>query len=121
MHQNLPDGQLETISNIQRHMEEARFEITDVESLRAHYALTLRHWVKRLEQHYAEALRFVNEFTYRVWRLYMSAAAIDFESGQIGIYQVLATKRAATLAATRMTRRHLYSDKATVSAASTIL
>jgi cyclopropane-fatty-acyl-phospholipid synthase len=110
-----PDGQLDTISGIQRHMEQARFEIADVESLRAHYALTLRHWVKRLEQHHSEALRFVNEFTYRVWRLYMSAAAIDFESGQIGIYQVLATKRAATPAATRLTRRHLYSDEATVS------
>jgi cyclopropane-fatty-acyl-phospholipid synthase len=115
-----PDGQLDTISNLQGHMEQARFEITDVESLRSHYALTLRHWVKRLEQNHAEALRFVNEFTYRVWRLYMSAAAIDFESGQIGIYQVLATKRAATLAPTPMTRRHLYSDKAEVSA-STIL
>jgi len=116
-----PDGQLDTISSIQRHMEQARFEITDVESLRAHYALTLRHWVKRLEQNHVEALRFVNEFTYRVWRLYISAAAIDFESGQIGIYQVLAIKRAAALAATPMTRRHLYSDEATVSAASTIL
>jgi cyclopropane-fatty-acyl-phospholipid synthase len=115
-----PDGQLDTISSIQLHMEQARFEIADVESLRAHYALTLRHWVKRLEQHHSEALRFVNEFTYRVWRLYMSAAAIDFESGKIGIYQVLATKRAATPAATRLTRRHLYSDEVTVSSASTV-
>jgi cyclopropane-fatty-acyl-phospholipid synthase len=116
-----PDGQLDTISSIQRHMEQARFEIADVESLRAHYALTLRHWVKRLEQHHSEALRFVNEFTYRVWRLYMSAAAIDFESGKIGIYQVLATKRAATPAATRLTRRHLYADEVTVSSSSTVL
>jgi cyclopropane-fatty-acyl-phospholipid synthase len=111
-----PDGQLDTISNIQRYMEQARFEIADVESLRAHYALTLRHWVKRLERNHTEALRFVNEFTYRVWRLYMCAAAIDFESGQIGIYQILATKRGGTATATRMTRRHLYSDRATVSA-----
>jgi cyclopropane-fatty-acyl-phospholipid synthase len=116
-----PDGQLDTISNIQRHMEQASFEITDVESLGTHHALTLRHGVKRLEQNHAEALRFVNEFTYRVWRLYMSVAAIDFESGQIGIYQVLATKRAATLAPTPMTRRHLYSGEATGSAVSTIL
>jgi len=114
-----PDGQLDTISSTQRHMEQARFEINDVESLRAHYALTLRHWIKRLEQNHAEALVFVNEFTYRVWRLYMSAAAIDFESGQIGIYQVLASKRAATLPPTPMTRRHLYSDEARVSAATT--
>ena len=26
------------------------FEVRDVESLREHYALTLRHWVRRLEE-----------------------------------------------------------------------
>jgi cyclopropane-fatty-acyl-phospholipid synthase len=40
-----PDGQLDAVSNIQRFMEDARFEIADVEGLRAHYALTLRAWV----------------------------------------------------------------------------
>ena len=36
-----PDGQLDTISNVQRAMEHAKFEIADVEGLRPHYALTL--------------------------------------------------------------------------------
>jgi cyclopropane-fatty-acyl-phospholipid synthase len=103
-----PDGQLDKISNIQRVMETARFEIADVEALRSHYALTLRHWVARLERNRARALQFVNEATYRVWRLYMAACALEFESGDIGIYQVLASKRAAGNLPLPLTRRHLY-------------
>jgi cyclopropane-fatty-acyl-phospholipid synthase len=104
-----PDGQLDTISNVQRAMERAKFEIADVEGLRQHYAMTLRHWVARLEANRARALQYVNEATYRVWRLYMSACALQFESGEIGIYQILANKRSAGIPDLPLTRRHLYS------------
>jgi cyclopropane-fatty-acyl-phospholipid synthase len=103
-----PDGQLDNISNIQHVMETARFEIADVEALRPHYALTLRQWVARLERNHGRALQFVNEATYRVWRLYMSACALEFESGGIGIYQVLAGKRARGNLPLPLTRDHLY-------------
>jgi cyclopropane-fatty-acyl-phospholipid synthase len=103
-----PDGQLDNISNIQKFMEDVRFEITDVEALRAHYALTLRAWVDRLEHRHARALEYVSEATYRVWRLYMSACALEFESGHLGIYQVLAAKRGPGHARLPLTRRHLY-------------
>jgi cyclopropane-fatty-acyl-phospholipid synthase len=103
-----PDGQLDTIGNIQRFMERAKFEIADVEALRPHYAMTLRHWVAGLERNRSRALCHVNEATYRVWRLYMAACALQFESGEIGIYQVLANKRAAGVPDLPLTRRHLY-------------
>jgi cyclopropane-fatty-acyl-phospholipid synthase len=103
-----PDGQLDSISNVERVMERAKFEIDDVEALRVHYALTLRHWVERLERNRSEALTYVNEATFRVWRLYMAACALQFESGEIGIYQVLAGKRAVGKPALPLTRRHLY-------------
>ncbi|MEP6886657.1 MAG: cyclopropane-fatty-acyl-phospholipid synthase family protein, partial [Gammaproteobacteria bacterium] len=103
-----PDGQLDNISNIQHLMEGEKFEIADVEALRPHYALTLRHWVARLEGHHERALQFVNEATYRVWRLYMTACALDFEEGGIGIYQVLAAKRAAGNLPVPLTRKYMY-------------
>ena len=78
-------------------MEDAGFEIADVEGLRPHYALTLRAWVRRLERRHARALEYVNEATYRVWRLYMAASALEFESGNLGIYQILARKRGAEI------------------------
>ena len=88
-----PDGELDTVSNIQRAMERSQFEILDVEGLRLHYATTLRHWVQRLDRHHASALRYVNEATFRVWRLYMAASALEFESGSLGLYQILSAPR----------------------------
>src|SRR5260370_40181860 len=61
----------------------------------SHFALSLRYWVARLELNLAHALQYVNEATYRVWRLYMAACALEFEAGDIGIFQVLAGERPA--------------------------
>ncbi len=88
-----PDGELDLLSNIQRGMERAGFEIHDVEGLRPHYAHTLRHWVRRLEAHRNEATELVGEAAFRVWRLYMAACAMLFDVGEIGVYQILASTR----------------------------
>jgi len=103
-----PDGELDTVSNIQKGMEQAGFEIQDVEALRTHYALTLRHWVRRLEAAHDDILRYVSETGYRVWRLYMAACALEFEDESTGIYQILASKRGASARPLPRTRRDLY-------------
>jgi cyclopropane-fatty-acyl-phospholipid synthase len=103
-----PDGELDTVSNVQRAMEQSHFEILDVEALRPHYALTLRHWVQRLEDCREEALRHVSEPTYWVWRLYMAACALSFEAGDVGVYQILAGRRAKGLNSVPLTRRDVY-------------
>ena len=103
-----PDGQLDTVGNIQRHMERADFELLDVEAWRPHYAQTLRQWVSRLEAHHTLALRHVSEATWRVWRLYMAACALEFETGDIGVYQLLAARRVPGGTPIPLTRRHMY-------------
>jgi cyclopropane-fatty-acyl-phospholipid synthase len=103
-----PDGELDTMSNIQRAMEEAGFEIFDVEGLRPHYALTLRHWVQRLDERHDDVVRVVGERTYRVWRLYMTGCALQFEQGATGIYQILAVPKGGGLPPLPLTRRDLY-------------
>lgn len=84
-----PDGELTPISTTLRAAEEAGFEVRDVESLREHYMLTLRQWVRRLEAQHKQALRFVDEATYRVWRLFMSGSAYGFKVGRLNVYQTL--------------------------------
>ena len=84
-----PDGELTPISTSLRAAEEAGFEVRDVESLRTHYAMTLRHWVRRLEAQHNLALQYVDEPTYRVWRLFMAGSAHDFEAGRTNVYQAL--------------------------------
>lgn len=103
-----PDGELETIANVQRGMEESGFEIVDVEGLRAHYALTLRHWVKRLEARRLDAIRHAGDATFRIWRMYMAACALNFESGEMGLYQILGEKWDKRLPSVPLTRRDLY-------------
>ena len=88
-----PGGELDRVSNILGTMEDALFEIHDVESLRPHYALTLREWVRRLESRHDAALGHVSEGAFRVWRLYMAGSAMQFESGDLGVTQILAVKR----------------------------
>ena len=87
-----PDGELVPIHVALRAAENASFEVRDVESLREHYVLTLRHWVRRLEAHAAEARRVTDDTTYRIWRLYMSACAHRFRSGRYNLYQTLLAK-----------------------------
>ena len=103
-----PDSELDSVSNVQRVMERTGFEICDVEALRPHYALTLRHWVNHLEAQREEAITHVSEATYRVWRLYMAACASQFEQGAIGVYQILAANRQDGLVGLPLTRRDLH-------------
>lgn len=85
-----PDGSLARISDVITAMENAGFEILDAESLRRHYALTLRHWVGNLQDNHERAKELVGEPTYRIWRLYMSGSAFYFTQGGTNIFQVLA-------------------------------
>lgn len=80
------------VSEVNVMAEAAGFEVRDVENLREHYALTLRHWVNRLETRRTEAIRAAGEVTYRTWRMYMSASAHGFESGNINVNQTLLAK-----------------------------
>ena len=91
-HYVFPDGELLPINTTLRAAETSGFEVRDVESLREHYTLTLRHWVQRLEAHAEEARKLTNDVTYRVWRLYMSGSAHAFKAGTNNIYQTLLAK-----------------------------
>lgn len=84
-----PDGELLDVADVCAAMESAGFEVRDVESLREHYAQTLRHWVANLEAGWDRAVALVGDARARVWRLYMAGSALGFEDGGIGLHQVL--------------------------------
>jgi cyclopropane-fatty-acyl-phospholipid synthase len=84
-----PDGELIDVGDTVLAMERAGFEVRDVESLREHYARTLRCWVSNLESNWDEAVKLVGEPRAKVWRLYMAGSAVGFEDGGIAIHQVL--------------------------------
>lgn len=90
-----PDGELEPLAVMIGALEDAGFEVRDVESLREHYALTLREWVANLERRWDEATRLATPARARIWRLYMAGSALAFENNRIGVNQVLAVKTAS--------------------------
>ncbi|MEU9122005.1 cyclopropane-fatty-acyl-phospholipid synthase family protein [Streptomyces sp. NPDC048506] len=87
-----PDGELAPVGRTVGQLEEAGFEVRDVEAIREHYALTLRSWVANLEAHWDRAARLTSPGRARVWRLYMAASALSFERNRIGVNQVLAVR-----------------------------
>jgi cyclopropane-fatty-acyl-phospholipid synthase len=88
-----PDGQLAALSAVIAAGELAGFEARDVESLREHYALTLRGWLSRLERHRDEAIALTDPRTYRIWRLYMAGSAFGFATGRLNVVQTLFVKQ----------------------------
>ena len=87
-----PDGELARISDVTSAMETQSLEILDVEALRPHYVLTLRHWIKKLEENKAEAVAIAGERIFSLWQLYMAGSSHYFNKGSAGLYQILACK-----------------------------
>ncbi|GKQ33706.1 class I SAM-dependent methyltransferase [Streptomyces sp. A012304] len=87
-----PDGELAPVGTTVTQLERAGFEVRDLESIREHYALTLRRWVARLEADWHRAVQLTSPGRARVWRLYMAASALAFERNHIGVNQVLAVR-----------------------------
>ncbi len=84
-----PDGELHKVATVVAAAERAGQEIRDLESMREHYALTLRHWVDNLAANREAAIAEVGAERERVWRLYMTASALAFERGDVSIHQLL--------------------------------
>ena len=87
-----PDGELYDPSVTVAALQKVGLEVRHVESLREHYALTLRQWVTRLEDSWDDAVSKIGEERARIWRLYMTAAIRNFETGRSSIHQTLAVK-----------------------------
>jgi len=87
-----PDGELHEVGTMVSMFQAHGFEVRHVESLREHYALTLRHWISNLTKRFDEAVDEVGEQRARVWKLYMSGSAVGFERHHLEIHQILCAK-----------------------------
>jgi cyclopropane-fatty-acyl-phospholipid synthase len=87
-----PDGEVLEVGSTVTAVQEAGFEARHLETLREHYARTLRCWVANLEGGWDLAANHAGEARARIWRLYMAASAVNFEAGRTQVHQVLAVK-----------------------------
>jgi cyclopropane-fatty-acyl-phospholipid synthase len=87
-----PDGEPLYLSRIQLALERAGLISEHVEGFARDYSLTLTHWARRLDEHLDEARKLAGRERTHVWRLYLRAARLGFETGLTAVYQVLARR-----------------------------
>ena len=103
-----PDGELPHIATVLRTMQQGGLEALDVESLRRHYAHTLKHWTQAFEAR-ADVLRaMVDEKRWRIWRIYLAGSQWAFEHDEISLYQVVCRRAGQHAGTLPWSRRYIY-------------
>jgi cyclopropane-fatty-acyl-phospholipid synthase len=80
--------------------------VLDVENLRMHYALTLRHWLGLYDSASDRVRNMFDERFVRMWRLYLAGSVAAFTTGTLQLFQVLFAP--AVNNDVPWTRAHLY-------------
>jgi cyclopropane-fatty-acyl-phospholipid synthase len=96
-----PGGYIPALSETVAASEKVRLIATDVETLRLHYARTIREWYANclVRQHEIEAA-FDARF-FRLWMFYLAGAATAFEHGGMCNYQIQYARERDALPLTR--------------------
>ena len=95
-----------SIGQMMQLFETTDLSVLDVENLRLHYALTLRHWLRRYEASADRVREMFDERLVRTWRLYLAGSVAAFESGVLQLFQVIFTGRENN--DVPLTREYLY-------------
>ncbi|MEL6878750.1 MAG: cyclopropane-fatty-acyl-phospholipid synthase family protein, partial [Pseudomonadota bacterium] len=76
-----PGGYIPALSETVEASEKFRLIATDVETLRVHYAKTLRQWYANCLANREAMVAMYDERFFRMWTFYLAGAATVFESG----------------------------------------
>ncbi|GGP27494.1 SAM-dependent methyltransferase [Silvimonas amylolytica] len=107
-----PDGELPHIALTLKEMCAAGLEPMDVENLRRHYALTLKHWAERFEAHSEHMRKLAGEQKYRIWRVYLAGCAYGFIHDWISLNQIVAVKAGGPgMNRLPLTREYMYTGR----------
>ena len=96
-----PGGYIPALSETLEASEPYRLIATDIETLRLHYALTLREWYKRTQANRDKIVAMYDERFYRMWTFYLAGATAAFESGGMCNYQIQFSRNRHSLPLTR--------------------
>jgi len=83
-----PGYHLPSLSQIVGASEKVRLIASDVETLRLHYAFTLREWLRRFTAARERMVALYDERFFRMWEFYLAGGIVMFESGSACNYQV---------------------------------
>jgi cyclopropane-fatty-acyl-phospholipid synthase len=83
-----PGYHLPSLSQMCASSEKVKMIVSDVETLRLHYAYTLRHWLGRATKARAKIVKMYDERFFRMWEFYLAGGIVMFETGAACNYQV---------------------------------
>ena len=87
-----PDGELTGSGHIITVAQNVGLEVQHEENFRMHYAKTLAGWNRNLRENWDECVAEVGEATARVWGLYIAGSRMGFETNEIQLHHVLASR-----------------------------
>jgi len=96
-----PGGYIPALSETVAASEKFRLIATDVETLRLHYAKTIRCWYANCIANRDAIVAMHDERFFRMWTFYLSGAATVFEYGSMCNYQIQFTRDRRALPITR--------------------
>ena len=96
-----PGYHLPSLSQMSAASESVRLISSDVETLRLHYAYTLRHWLTRVRSAKARIVAMYDERFFRMWEFYLAGGIVMFESGASCNFQVQYVRDRRALPITR--------------------
>jgi cyclopropane-fatty-acyl-phospholipid synthase len=96
-----PGGYIPALSEVLPAIERSGLLVTDIETLRLHYAETLKHWRERFLAHRDEAERLYDARFVRMWEFYLAAAEMAFREQAMMVFQIQLTKRQGVVPMTR--------------------
>lgn len=97
-----------SLSQMMHVFEPWSFSILDVENLRLHYALTLKHWLSRYSENMKKFEQAYDREFVRTWHLYLAGSVAAFTAGTMQLFQVLFARQHNNNLP--WTRSYLYSD-----------
>ena len=96
-----PGGYIPALSEAIAASQKMRLIATDIETLRLHYAKTLREWYRHCLEHRDEIVAMFDERFFRMWTFYLSGSTAAFESGGMCNYQIQYARNRHALPLTR--------------------
>ncbi|KPQ34164.1 MAG: methyltransferase [Porphyrobacter sp. HL-46] len=96
-----PGGYIPALSETLAASEKFRLIAADVETLRLHYAKTIRQWYANCMTHREAIIALHDERFFRMWTFYLAGAATVFEHGSMCNYQIQYVRSRQALPITR--------------------
>lgn len=96
-----PGGYTPALSEMLPAIERAGLQVCDVETLRLHYAMTLKHWRMRFCARWDEARAMLDERFCRMWEFYLAGSEMGFRHQGLVVFQLLLARDIEALPLTR--------------------